>query len=146
MNSQEVFDQYGRFVIGNYTRQPLVIVRAEGSQMWDLDGRRYLDLFPGWGCSLLGHCHPRVVEAIREQAGRLIHIDNTFYTLEQGRLAELISEQFRGKRCAQRLGHDRTPKWAMVSPHTTIHLPRREISNLKRRDEKLIIRNAEKEN
>ncbi len=99
MNSQEVLDQYGRFVIGNYTRQPLVIVRAEGSQMWDLDGRRYLDLFPGWGCSLLGHCHPRVVEAIREQAGRLIHIDNTFYTLEQGRLAELISEHSFGGRC-----------------------------------------------
>ncbi len=93
MNTQETIDQFGRSVIANYGRVPVVIVRAEGSQMWDADGKRYLDLFPGWGCSLLGHCHPRVVEAIREQAGRLIHVDNTFYTREQGRLAELIAEK-----------------------------------------------------
>ncbi len=90
MTSKDIFDQYQRCVIGNYTRLPVVIVRAEGSQMWDAEGKRYLDLFPGWGCSLLGHCHPRVVEAIRRQAERLIHIDNTFYTEEQGRLAQLI--------------------------------------------------------
>ncbi len=92
MTRQEVIDQYGRCVIGNYGRMPVVIVRAAGSRMWDSDGRSYLDLFPGWGCSLLGHCHPRVVEAIREQAGRLIHVDNTFYTVEQGRLAQMLQE------------------------------------------------------
>jgi len=91
MNSQEVFDLYRRCVIANYPRYEIVIVRAEGSQMWDAEGKRYLDLFPGWGCSLLGHCHPRVVEAIRQQAGRLIHIDNMFYTEQGGRLAELLS-------------------------------------------------------
>src|SRR5512144_3159740 len=99
MTTQEVLDLYGRCVIGNYTRLPVVIARAQGSQMWDIDGRRYLDLFPGWGCSLLGHCHPRVVEAIREQAGRLIHVDNTFYTVEQGRLARIISERSFGGKC-----------------------------------------------
>jgi len=99
MTTQEVLDQYGRCVIGNYGRLPVVITRASGSQMWDLDGKRYLDLFPGWGCSLLGHCHPRVVEAIREQAGRIIHVDNTFYTVEQGRLAEIISERSFGGKC-----------------------------------------------
>jgi predicted acetylornithine/succinylornithine family transaminase len=99
MTTQEVIDLYGRCVIGNYGRTPVVITRASGSQMWDLDGKRYLDLFPGWGCSLLGHCHPRVVEAIREQAGRIIHVDNTFYTVEQGRLAQIISERSFGGQC-----------------------------------------------
>jgi acetylornithine/N-succinyldiaminopimelate aminotransferase len=99
MMTQDVLDQYGQYVIGNYGRQPVVITRATGSQMWDIDGKRYLDLFPGWGCSLLGHCHPRVVEALREQAGRLIHVDNTFYTAEQGRLAQMISERSFGGKC-----------------------------------------------
>lgn len=99
MTTQETLDLYKRVVIGNYTRLPVVIVRAEGSQMWDADGKRYLDLFPGWGCSLLGHCHPRVVEAIRQQAGRLIHVDNTFYTEEQGRLAAMLIERSFGGQC-----------------------------------------------
>ncbi|NLX13980.1 MAG: aspartate aminotransferase family protein [Phycisphaerales bacterium] len=98
MTTQEVLDLYSRCVIGNYARLPVVIVRAEGSRMWDADGKSYLDMFPGWGCSLLGHCHPRVVEAIREQVGRLIHVDNTFYTEEQGRLAALLHQHgFGGK-------------------------------------------------
>lgn len=93
MTSQEIFDLYAQCVIPSYKRLPVVIVRAEGSQMWDADGKRYLDLFPGWGCSLLGYCHPRVVEAIQRQAGTLIHIDNTFYTQEQGRLAQILHEK-----------------------------------------------------
>lgn len=99
MNTQEVIEQYSRFVIGNYARTPIVVKRAAGSRFWDLDDREYIDLFPGWGCSLIGHCHPHVVEAIRAQAERLIHIDNTFYTLEQGRLAEMLSQRSFGGRC-----------------------------------------------
>ncbi len=93
MTTQDVLDLYTQHVMGNYTRSPVAIARAEGSRMWDAEGKAYLDLFPGWGCSLLGHCHPRVVEAIREQAGRLIHIDNTFYTEQQARLARMLSEK-----------------------------------------------------
>jgi predicted acetylornithine/succinylornithine family transaminase len=92
MTSAETIDRYSRCVIPNYPWYPIVIDRAQGSEMWDIEGKRYLDLFPGWGCSLLGHCHPRVVEAIREQAGRLIHVDNMFRTAEQGRLAELLHQ------------------------------------------------------
>lgn len=99
MDTQETLGLFEKYVIGNYGRSPVVIAKAQGSQMWDLEGRRYLDLFPGWGCSLLGHCPPRVVEAIREQAGRLIHVDNTFFTVEQGRLAQLISERSFGGQC-----------------------------------------------
>lgn len=93
MTSQETIDLYKQCVIANYGRLPVVIVRAEGSRMWDADGKCYLDLFPGWGCGLLGHCHPRVVEAIREQAGRLIHVDNTFYTQEQARLGQILHDK-----------------------------------------------------
>ncbi len=99
MTTQETLKLYDQCITPNYKRLPVVIVRAEGSQMWDADGKRYLDLFPGWGCSLLGYCHPRVVEAIREQAGRLIHVDNTFHTQEQARLAHILHEKGFGGVC-----------------------------------------------
>jgi acetylornithine/N-succinyldiaminopimelate aminotransferase len=89
--SQAVLDQYQRFVIANYTRYPVVLTRGEGSVVWDDAGNRYLDFFPGWGCDLIGHCPPRVVAAVREQAGRLIHVPNTWYTEPQGRLAEALA-------------------------------------------------------
>jgi predicted acetylornithine/succinylornithine family transaminase len=88
-----VLEQYQRFVIANYTRYPVCLVRGEGSHVWDDEGDRYLDFFPGWGCGLLGHCPPRVVEAVREQVGRLIHVPNTWYTEPQGRLAQALGER-----------------------------------------------------
>ena len=99
VSTASILEQYERFVIGNYPRTTLVVDRAEGSYFWDLKGRRILDLFPAWGCAAIGHCHPRVVNAVREQVGRLIHIDNTFYTVAQGRLAELISRRSFGGQC-----------------------------------------------
>ena len=94
-----VIEQFSRYVIGNYTRLPVVLVRGEGSYVWDLDGRRYLDLFPGWGCGILGHCPPRVVSALQEQAARLIHVPNTWYMEAQGRLAQMLAERSFGGRC-----------------------------------------------
>ncbi len=97
-NTQNVLEQYSQYVIGNYTRHPIVVTRAEGVYFWDAEGRKYLDLFPGWGCSLLGHCHPKVVAAIQKQAAELIHVDNTFYSIPQGQLAEMISTRsFKGQ-------------------------------------------------
>jgi acetylornithine/N-succinyldiaminopimelate aminotransferase len=90
---QATLEQFQRFVIGNYTRYPVCLVRGEGSYVWDDEGNRYLDFFPGWGCDLLGHCPPRVVEALREQAGQLIHVPNTWYTEPQGRLAQALSDR-----------------------------------------------------
>jgi predicted acetylornithine/succinylornithine family transaminase len=81
-------ERYQKYVIGNYTRYPVCLVRGEGSWVWDDAGQRYLDFFPGWGCDLLGHCPPRVVEAVRDQVGKLIHVPNTWYTEPQGLLAE----------------------------------------------------------
>jgi predicted acetylornithine/succinylornithine family transaminase len=96
--SSETAELFARYVVPNYTRFPVALTRGEGSYVWDDQRRRYLDFFPGWGCNLLGHCPPRVVEAIREQAGELIHVPNTWHTEVQGRWAKLLSERsFGGK-------------------------------------------------
>ncbi len=93
LSSQETVDLFQRYVIPNYTRYPLNIVRGEGSAVWDSEGHRYLDLFPGWGCGLLGHCPGPVVEAVREQLGTLIHVPNTWHTELQGQWAQMLSER-----------------------------------------------------
>jgi predicted acetylornithine/succinylornithine family transaminase len=89
---------FAKYVVPNYTRFPVSLVRGEGSLVWDDQGRQYLDFFPGWGCNLLGHCPPRVVEAIQQQAAELIHVPNTWHTEAQGRWAQLLSQHsFGGK-------------------------------------------------
>ncbi len=98
MTTQETIDLFNNHVIANYGRLPRVIVKGEGCHLWDADGNKILDMFPGWAVSGIGHCHPKVVEALRKQAGELLHIDNTFYSEPQGRLAKLLSERaFGGK-------------------------------------------------
>jgi acetylornithine/N-succinyldiaminopimelate aminotransferase len=92
-SSTDIIDLFKRYVIANYTRYPVCLVRGEGSRVWDAEGNRYLDFFPGWGCDILGHCPPRVVEAVREQVGQLIHVPNTWYTEPQGLLAQALSER-----------------------------------------------------
>ena len=99
MTTQETIEIFEKFVIPNYTRNPLVLVRGEGSYVWDADGKKYLDLFPGWGVNGLGHCHPKVVAAIQEQAAKLIHIANNFYNQPQGELAQLIFKNSFGGKC-----------------------------------------------
>ncbi len=93
MSSEETIELFERYVIPNYGRFPVSLVRGERSYVWDSEGNRYLDLFPGWGCNLLGHCPPPVVEAVRDQVGRLIHVPNTWYMEAQGRWAEALSER-----------------------------------------------------
>jgi predicted acetylornithine/succinylornithine family transaminase len=90
---QATLERYQQYVIANYTRYPVCLVRGEGSAVYDDAGNRYLDFFPGWGCDLLGHCPPRVVAAVSEQVGRLIHVPNTWYTEPQGQLAEALSQR-----------------------------------------------------
>ncbi|HOK94729.1 MAG TPA: aspartate aminotransferase family protein [Anaerohalosphaeraceae bacterium] len=99
MKTQDIIEMYSRYVIGNYGRLPRVIVKGQGNKLWDLEGNEILDFFPGWAVSGIGHCHPKVVEAIRRQAGELLHMDNTFYTLQQGQLARLLSERGFGGKC-----------------------------------------------
>src|SRR5262245_36399757 len=86
-------ERYNQYVIGNYTRYPVCLVRGEGSVVYDDEGKRYLDFFPGWGCDLIGHCPPRVVAAVREQVGKLIHVPNTWHTEPQALLAEALGSR-----------------------------------------------------
>ena len=99
MKTQETIELYSKYVIANYKRLPRVIVKGEGCYLWDADGNKILDMFPGWAVSGIGHCHPKVVEALRKQAGELLHIDNTFYSEQQGQLAKLLSERGFGGKC-----------------------------------------------
>ena len=99
MTTQETIELYNKYVIANYKRLPRVIVRGEGCYLFDADGNKILDMFPGWAVSGIGHCHPKVVEALRKQAGELLHIDNTFYSEQQGELAKLLSERGFGGKC-----------------------------------------------
>lgn len=91
--SKETLDLFHKYVIGNYTRYPVCLAKGEGSYVWDAEGNKYLDFFPGWGCDLLGHCPPRVVEAVRDQVGKLIHVPNTWYMEAQGQLGKALSER-----------------------------------------------------
>ncbi len=99
MTTQETIELFDKYVIANYGRLPRVITKGEGCYLYDADGNKILDMFPGWAVSGLGHCHPRVVEALRKQAGELLHIDNTFYSEPQGMLAKLLSERAFGGKC-----------------------------------------------
>jgi acetylornithine/N-succinyldiaminopimelate aminotransferase len=91
--TQAVFEVFDRYVVPNYRRSPVCLVKGTGSRVWDADGHEYLDLFPGWGCNLLGHCPEPVVRAVQEQVARLIHVPNTWYIEPQGEWAKLLSER-----------------------------------------------------
>lgn len=98
MNSVETIELFKRYVVPNYGRYPVCLTRGEGSYVWDAEGKRYLDFFPGWGCNLLGHCPAPVVKAVQEQVTQLIHVPNTWYTEAQGLWAKALSERsFGGK-------------------------------------------------
>src|SRR3954470_4305947 len=75
-------------LLGNYRQAPIVLDRGKGCEVFDTEGRRYLDLCAGVAVSALGHAHPRLTAAITEQAGRLLHASNYFYNAENCRLAD----------------------------------------------------------
>jgi acetylornithine/N-succinyldiaminopimelate aminotransferase len=79
-----------------YARMPVEFVRGEGALLWDAEGNEYLDFQTGLAVNSLGHCHPAVVEAIGEQAERLIHVGNLFYSEPSLRLAKRLAESSLG--------------------------------------------------
>ncbi len=81
-----------------YKRGEVDFVRGEGTLLWDADGKEYLDFLTGISVCSLGHCHPAVVAAVQEQAGRLMHVSNLFYTEPMARLAERLAESSLGGR------------------------------------------------
>jgi acetylornithine/N-succinyldiaminopimelate aminotransferase len=90
MNSQYWIDKADKYIMRTYGRYPIVPVRGEGCRVWDADGREYLDFLAGVAVNNLGHCHPKVVAAIRKQAGELIHCSNYYHIPNQIELAELL--------------------------------------------------------
>ena len=91
MKAKEVLDTYNSYIMPTYTKVPLIFVKGKGSRLWDIHNRAYLDFFPGWGVGNLGHCHAKVIEAIRDQASKLIFIPNNYYHLPQAKLAKELA-------------------------------------------------------
>jgi acetylornithine/N-succinyldiaminopimelate aminotransferase len=89
-NAGHVHETFEKFVVPSYTRFDLVLERGQGSYVWDVDGKRYLDLAGGIAVCSLGHAHPEITEALTEQAQKLIHVSNLYYNELQGRLAKRI--------------------------------------------------------
>lgn len=87
---EEVFESYKENIMPTYSKVPLVFVKGKGSWLWDIHHKAYLDFFPGWGVGNLGHCHPKVMEAVRDQVSKLIFIPNNYYHVPQAKLAKEI--------------------------------------------------------
>jgi len=137
-NTQELLDRGKQVLIGNYARQPVVMQRGEGVYVWDTEGRKYLDMFAGFGGCILGHCHPALVEAAGEQSRKLWHVGNTYHTIPQIELAEHLNKfAFPGQaffchsgleaneaavKLARLRGNQRSPKrWKIVSLNKSFH-------------------------
>src|SRR6202012_3305353 len=87
-----------RYLMRTYKRGPGDFVRGEGCLLWDADGKEYLDFLAGISVCSIGHCHPAVVAAVTEQAERLMHVSNLFYTEPMTKLAQRLSESSLGGR------------------------------------------------
>ena len=97
-DKEEIIKNYNEFVVPSYKKQNVIFVKGKGSYIWDIDGKKYIDFFPGWAVSGLGHCHDKVVENIKKQVEILIHLSNNYYHPWQAILAKKISEiSFGGK-------------------------------------------------
>lgn len=92
MTNQEWAERASAVLVGNYKQQPIAVVRGEGCYLYDAEGKRYLDMIAGISTVGLGHCHPRLVEALGEQATRLWHASNVVYSTPQIELAERITK------------------------------------------------------
>jgi acetylornithine aminotransferase/acetylornithine/N-succinyldiaminopimelate aminotransferase len=99
MNTREIIELNHKYVVDTYGKQRnLALVKGQGSRVQDADGKLYLDFLSGLAVNGLGHCHPAVVHALKEQAETLIHVSNLYYIEPQVRLAEqLVAHSFASK-------------------------------------------------
>jgi len=97
-NQAELFDVAKRVLIQNYRQQPMVMERGAGCELWDVAGNRFLDLTAGISVCCLGHSHPMLTAALREQAGRLLHTSNLYYIEQQVHAAQAIADRCFAKR------------------------------------------------
>ena len=136
--TQALVDRAGNALIGNYARIPIVMQRGQGSLLWDVDGKEYIDLFAGFGGCVLGHCHPTLVDAATQQAQQLWHVGNTYHTIPQIELAERLNKfAFQGQaffchsgleaneaavKLARLRGSTQNPKrWKVISFNQSFH-------------------------
>ena len=91
MNNKEIMELTARHVANTYGRFPVAMVRGAGSRLWDADGREYLDFTAGLAVCNLGHCHPAIVTAIKEQAEKLLHVSNLYHIETQSVLASMLT-------------------------------------------------------
>jgi len=87
---EQIAELERKYLLQTYKRYPVVLSRGKGVFLFDIDGKRYLDFVAGIGVNALGHAHPRIVKAIREQAAKLVHVSNLYYHEYQGPLAEKL--------------------------------------------------------
>jgi len=98
MDKSDILENYDQYILSTYTRTPGIFVKGKGMDLTDIHGKKFLDFFPGWGVNNVGHCHPKVMAAVRDQISKLIHIPNNFYHPNQVKLAkEIIRCSFPGK-------------------------------------------------
>src|SRR5246127_1225154 len=88
----QVVELEQRTLLQTYNRYPVAFEKGKGIFLYDFEGKKYLDFVAGLGVNALGHAHPRIVKAIREQAGRVIHISNLYYNEYQGLLGERLCQ------------------------------------------------------
>jgi acetylornithine/N-succinyldiaminopimelate aminotransferase len=134
--TDKIVKLYGDYIMQTYKRVPLCIEKAKGVKLRDIDGKIYLDFFPGWAVSGIGHCHPRVVAAINKQAKKLLHVSNNYYSEPQALLAEaIIKNSYPGKvffgnsgaeaneaaiKLARKYGHDKG-KYEIITMTKSFH-------------------------
>jgi acetylornithine/N-succinyldiaminopimelate aminotransferase len=138
MTMQQMIERADGVLVGNYARQPVVMVRGEGSYVWDAEDTRYLDLFSGFGGTVLGHHHPALVEAATKQLNTLWAVGNTFHTQPQVELAERLNRHgFTGQaffchsgaeaneaacKLARLRGSEKSPKrWKIITLTRSFH-------------------------
>jgi predicted acetylornithine/succinylornithine family transaminase len=92
MNNESIVKMGKDYVMNTYSRHNFALVRGQGSYVWDANGNKYLDMVAGIAVNNIGHCHPKVVEALREQAGEFLHCSNLYWIEPQVKLAKLLVE------------------------------------------------------
>jgi len=98
MNLKQVKDLYGKYVLNTYTRKDLCLVKGKDANVEDINGKVYLDFFPGWVVSGLGHCNEYVIKNLNKQTKKILHVSNNYYSELQGELSKVIIENsFNGK-------------------------------------------------
>ena len=135
-DSLQTRELFQKFVIPSYARFDLVLARGEGSYVWDVNGKRYLDFGGGIAVCSLGHAHPEITQALIEQSRELLHVSNLYYNAPQGRLAEKVVGLIGPGRCffcnsgaeaneglfklARKFGHD-TGRYEIITALESFH-------------------------